>query len=540
MTTLTYPDLLHRLYDLRLLAEPPQPGERSGTFSSYDRRSRYNADTGMYEEWDANDDGSGYIRKEGESIVAFEAEGPGVIWRVWSALPEMGHIRIFIDGAAEPVVDCPFRDFFERFGDEIPPLNFPELAPTLSRGRNRFSPIPYNRSCKVLLDPGWGRYYHFTYTTFPADSVLPVYTNQWDRASSLALAKADRILAERGRCATANATGETATYHVTVPPGTTVPVCTLTGNRAITEIRVVLDLPAAPADRNLLRELALSITWDNESEPSVWSPLGDFFGTALGVNLYRALPLGMTEGGFYSHWYMPFAERAEIVLTNDGDTAREVSFTICHEALDQPANELLRFHAKWHRDAFLDEVQQHGRAIDWPMLLATGQGRFCGVHLHVWNHWSEPEEAAPSWWYGRWDQKNIDWWWGEGDEKFFVDGEKFPSTFGTGSEDYIGYAWAAEPPFPTFESAFACQPYIELDANGHTSVNRFQICDNVPFQKSFEASIEKYKPNRWGDSNDCLYAVVAYWYQRAGEMDRYGAVPVAERLGYYAEPIVDD
>ena len=32
-------------------------------------------------------------------------------------------------------------------------------------------------------------------------------------------------------------------------------------------------------------------------------------------------------------------------------------------------------------------------------------------------------------------------WWGEGDEKFFVDGEKFPSTFGTGSEDYFGYAW---------------------------------------------------------------------------------------------------
>lgn len=39
------------------------------------------------------------------------------------------------------------------------------------------------------------------------------------------------------------------------------------------------------------------------------------------------------------------------------------------------------------------------------------------------------------------DNKTIDWWWGEGDEKFFVDGEKFPSSFGTGSEDYIGYAW---------------------------------------------------------------------------------------------------
>ena len=55
------------------------------------------------------------------------------------------------------------------------------------------------------------------------------------------------------------------------------------------------------------------------------------------------------------------------------------------------------------------------------MLQTEGRGRFCGVMLHVWN----PRGG----------------WWGEGDEKFFVDGEKFPSTFGTGSEDYFGYAW---------------------------------------------------------------------------------------------------
>ena len=35
----------------------------------------------------------------------------------------------------------------------------------------------------------------------------------------------------------------------------------------------------------------------------------------------------------------------------------------------------------------------------------------------------------------------VEAWWGEGDEKVFVDGEKFPSHFGTGTEDYYGYAW---------------------------------------------------------------------------------------------------
>ncbi len=143
---------------------------------------------------------------------------------------------------------------------------------------------------------------------------------------------------------------------------------------------------------------------------------------------------------------------------------------------------------------------------------------------------------AESWWYGAWGKKNIDWWWGEGDEKFFVDGEKFPSTFGTGSEDYIGYAWSAEPPFPTFDSAFACQPHVAFDGNGHTSVNRFHICDNVPFTTSFEGVLEKYKGNRWGGENYCLYDTISYWYQKAGQEDPYNYVPLGERVGYYSIP----
>ena len=153
---LTYTDLVRRLVDLERLAEPPAFGEQGGCYSSYDRRSRYNSETGKYEEWDANDDGSGFIRMEGDWIVVFEREGPGVIWRIWSALPGDGHVQIFIDDAPEPVVDMPFRGFFERFNDEIPPLNFPSLTPTLSRGRNRYIPIPYNRSCKVRLAPELG------------------------------------------------------------------------------------------------------------------------------------------------------------------------------------------------------------------------------------------------------------------------------------------------------------------------------------------------------------------------------------------------
>ncbi|KPV54892.1 hypothetical protein SE17_00880 [Kouleothrix aurantiaca] len=534
---LTYTDLVRRLVDLERLAEPPASGEQGGCCSSYDRRSRYNSETGKYEEWDANDDGSGFIRMEGDWMVVFEREGPGVIWRIWSALPGDGHVQIFIDDAPEPVVDMPFRGLFERFNDEMPPLNFPSLTPTLSRGRNRYIPIPYNRSCKVRLAPEWGAYYHFTYTTFPPDTQLPVFTGIFDRDTCIALAVADRTLAQRGWKLPRSTDDMIERITVTVPPGTTLPICTLLGNRAITGMHVVPhDLPAPPEEQRVLRELALSITWDDDAVPSVWAPLGDFFGTAPGVNYYRSLPLGMTDGGFYSHWFMPFATRAQMTIMNDGETARTLTFQICHKPLAQSADQLLRFHAKWHRDAFLERAQEEGRDIDWPLLLVEGQGRFCGVHLHIWNRWAPPTEEADTWWYGRWNEKSIDWWWGEGDEKFFVDGEKFPSTFGTGSEDYVGYAWAAEPPFPTFDSAYASQPMVALDGNGHTSVSRFHICDDVPFHSKFEGYIEKYKGNRWGDGNVCFYAVVTYWYQRPGESDPYGSVPLAERVGYEVEP----
>ncbi|HEU5090427.1 MAG TPA: DUF2961 domain-containing protein, partial [Roseiflexaceae bacterium] len=357
---LTYADLIGRLTDLERLAEPPVPGERGGCQSSYDRRSRYDAATDSYHDWDANDDGSGFIRREGEWIVAFEAEGPGVIWRVWSALPKTGLIQIFVDGAQQPVLEMPFRDFFERFNDEIPPLNFPSLTPTLSRGRNRFLPIPYNRSIKIRLGPDWGAYYHFTYTTFPAGTSLPSFTGEFDNETSIALARADRTLSQRGWRLPRRPGDSVERVTLTVEPGETATIADLRGNRAITALRVSPETLDAPHDRRILRELALQLSWDDEQQPAVWSPLGDFFASAPGLNYFRALPVGATDGGLYSHWFMPFAKRALLQIVNDGQFAQTLTFTLVHCALERPAEQLLRFHAKWHRDAFWERTQAQG------------------------------------------------------------------------------------------------------------------------------------------------------------------------------------
>lgn len=531
--TLTYEDLVKKLYDLKALAVPPMLGEKSGNFSSYDRKSRYNEETEMYENWGANDDGSGYIRKEGSSIVVFETDGPGVIWRVWSAYPSEGHIKIFIDDIL--VLDQPFKDYFEKFNGEGCPMNFPNLIPTLSRGRNSYIPIPFQKHCKILLDEGWGAYYHITYSKLPNKFKVPSFTGNFDKASSIALAEADRILQQRGKYPYEIRKDSTVCRKaVNIKGGDKEVICDKKGSGAITAIKVRPDFEAGADVNKILRELTVSTKWDNETSPAVWAPLGDFFGSAPGINPYKSLPLGMSEELFYCYWYMPFKEGALLEIENSGDKEVSLSFEIVFENLEESADKLMRFHAKWHREDFQylqkERFNRGGdRWPDWPLLLVKGKGRFCGIHLHVLNTWEEPKQGAESWWYGRWDKKTIDWWWGEGDEKFFVDGESFPSTFGTGSEDYIGYAWAAEPPFSIFDSAFACQPYTPIDGNGHTSVNRFHICDNIPFNSSFEGFLEKYKDDIWQEKNKCLYDTTVFWYQMPKEDDFYKIEPADAR-----------
>ncbi|MFI5378018.1 MAG: DUF2961 domain-containing protein [Tepidisphaerales bacterium] len=499
---LTYPDLVKRVTDLEYLATLPAPGETCAQWSSYDRASKYDAATGKYINWDANGDGDGYIRKEGDTFVMAEMEGPGCIWRIWSARPEKGHVRIYLDGAAEPAVDLPFIGYFDHKNE---PFTDKTLVHNVSNGENNYVPIPYQKSCKIVADKGWGQYFHFTYGTFPKGTQVPTFKRQLSAEDTAALAAADKTLASCGpeRVVTRNGQA-TESKSVTVAAGQSATVATLAGPQAITALRVKLDLPKSPDDRVALRELVLKITWDDDAAPAVWVPLGDFFGTAAGANKYRSLPLGLTDDGtWYSQWYMPFAKAAKIELINDGKEQKAVAFEITHAPLTRPIDTLGRFHAKWHRDIFLPAEKE--RQIDWPMLVTQGRGRFVGVMLHVWS----PKGG----------------WWGEGDEKFFVDGEKFPSTFGTGSEDYFGYAWSSP---KLFQHALHNQT-ISQNLKGHISVNRWQIAENVPFQKSFEACIEKYYPNK----RPCLYAAVPYFYLAAGDKDGYQSATLEERTGYW-------
>ena len=41
-------------------------------------------------------------------------EGPGVIWRIWSAMPKKGAVKFYVDGSETPVLEGPFIEMFNN------------------------------------------------------------------------------------------------------------------------------------------------------------------------------------------------------------------------------------------------------------------------------------------------------------------------------------------------------------------------------------------------------------------------------------------
>lgn len=511
---ITYSDLLSRMTDLKRIAKLPVEGERSGMFSSYDRKSKYDLGTDSYIDWSANDDGftPQYIRKEGEDMVLAEMKGPGAIVRIWSASPKSGHVKIYIDGSETPVIDIPFIDYFDT--SRLSVFRYPNLVyETNARGFNNYVPITFQKSIKILGSPNWGQYYQFNYITFPEGTAVEEFSTVPSPEVVKELQRVNNILGSKlGKPVTDETSADTETKKLTINPGESRKAFQIEGKRAITGLKVKMKSPGCEKEAEVYRKTILTMKWDGSLEPAVWSPVGDFFGSAPGFNEYKTLSMGMTSEWMYSYWYMPFEKQAVIEFENTSDFPIFLDIEVIHEKLKGNPAEFGRFHAKWHRDIM--SVEQE-RWPDWTVLKTEGRGRFVGMFLSVWNpKGGSCREFADEGF----------WWWGEGDEKFFVDGEKFPSTFGTGTEDYFGYAWCM-PDY--FERAFHSQNHTAGNM-GHQSLNRWQIIDNVPFQKSFEAYLEKYFPNQWPTQ----YATVAYWYLDQNGTDPIGPIPAKDLFGY--------
>ena len=301
---LTYLDLIGRLTDLERLAVLPDPGETCAQWSSYDRASTWDAATGEYVKWEANGDGNGFIRQEGTSQVLAEMEGPGCIWRIWSAMPQEG-----------PRQDLPRWRGNPR---HRPALHRPTSTTRIPRSTARPSstctrprpellrphPIP-----EVLQDRRrrrLGRYYQFTYATFPKGTTVPTFTQMLlPPKTPAALDEANAILTSGGLDPWGKERAKAAASRPRRPSSRRASNCRCRSKPARTRRdRPSPRSPSRPTsptseDRSdVLRELVLADHMGRRSITRRLVPLGDFFGTAPGENLYRSFPSGMTESGY--------------------------------------------------------------------------------------------------------------------------------------------------------------------------------------------------------------------------------------------------
>ena len=235
---------------------------------SWDRASKYDVETGKYIHWDANGDGGHFIREEDGRIVMAEMEGPGCIWRTWSARALDGHVKIYLDGNETPVVDLPFKNYFS--GDTAP-FNFSAVSYDLvengCRGQNLYLPIPYQKSCKIVAEKGWGAYYQFVYTTFPEGTKVPTFSADLVADNAQALKKYNELVAGRVDNKAENLpTGpDVEKNSLQVSGGETAKVVELGGPRMITSIRAKLPLGDRDDEMAALRELCIQITFDGKA-----------------------------------------------------------------------------------------------------------------------------------------------------------------------------------------------------------------------------------------------------------------------------------
>jgi len=267
----------------------------------------------------------------------------------------------------------------------------------------------------------------------------------------------------------------------------------------------------------VLARTLLTITFDDAAEPQVAVPLGDFFGTGPGVNPFRTLlqEVDARKAGdgaeMVSRWEMPYRRNARIAVANQSGSP--VDMVVRYQWRDDPAAaDMLTFHARWLQRDDVQTVKGAG-TLDWPALrVSGGAGRFVGLQCSLYN----PVTA----------------WWGEGDEKVYVDGEPFPSTFGTGTEDYFGYAWGDPAPFASpFHAQTRCDG---PGTKGNTSLLRLQTLDAIPFAESLAFDLELW---HW-EAVKVQFATLAYAYAAPGAKVEPAGIPdLSKRIVHPRPPI---
>jgi len=499
----TLEGLLEEMSSRQALTYFPEPGYRLIQSSSYNRESVSPDSAG----WFANADMSHFIRVEENKgrreFVMLDAEGPGAVVRWWMTFykAQDGIIRIYIDEDSEPVLSG--RPDSLLSGSLVAGYPFSaslqEGAPLGEEGRdydhNFYFPLPFSKRCKITYECDSLRIlYDYEGTHVPSGYYWPdVFYNicyrKYEAGTAVRSVSEVQLRSASGRIdaaardllAGSSARGKEFYFDALIAPGDSLVISDDDGPGSISSFSLRL---AAENINQAMRSTVVKASFDGIA--SVWVPAGDFFGSGYTVQPHRTfMNRADSTGKMVSEWIMPFRREYSVSIVNYGADSVSVSAGINVSAYRWTKGSMY-FGAAWHEHYNMRSRDSSGSPFDLSFIKMSGRGVYAGDQVVLYNDTYH--------------------WWGEGDEKIFVDGESFPSSFGTGSEDYYGYSFARQ---EAFSHPFLSQPVgIGNMARGVTINMRHRTLDAIPFLESLDSRIEMW---HWADVG-MNYALTSYFY----------------------------
>lgn len=248
--------------------------------------------------------------------------------------------------------------------------------------------------------------------------------------------------------------------------------------------------------------------WDDETEPSIEVPVGDFFGMGWGKYSHlNSLAVSVNPGSaFNCYWPMPFRKKCKITMENIGESDMVLYYQVDYLLTDVPTDAAY-FHAQFKRVSRLPYKQDYTIVEN-----IKGKGHYVGTYMAYEVH--------------------DNGWWGEGEIKFFMDGDlQYPTICGTGTEDYFCGSYDFDTKRKVVDGLEVTDytefstPYVGLHqvikGDGHYNVMqrfgmyRWHITDPIRFDKDLKVTIQAlgWRPDgRYLPLQDDI-ATVAYWYQ---------------------------
>lgn len=434
------------------------------------------------------------------TLLWADIQGPGIMRHFWMTNEKIKTeqaiadgkvtIRFYWDGNKEPDLELPLSEFFGK--------NFSD-AEEISWRRDRKSKsanytMPFRKSVKVELKNNTDErlneiYWQIDYEKVPE---IPEDVKYFDLDTRVS----KPVPLDSTAKANKHITGEN---YLGAKSGLV--LTELEGPSILRRIRISYKGDdKIPANRGVI----FKIFWDNEKNPSVEVPLGDFFGVGFGENNDFTSQAWVQEKGNKQIFFpMPFMKSARIEILNLNDK----KMGIFSWQIDYEKNAVLPLDAEYFHSSFRISRPVPLNSVHRTME-THGRGKFVGL---VWNH--------------HWLNKGMH---AEGTQNFWIDGQHIQAT---GSEDFFGQAWGFYKGIihPYMGNSFGPEKSFgdEVGEWFRLTAYRAFLLDPIHFKESLKMDLTCYGVDVGHKTDE--YSTACFWYQSEPHTAFY-PLPPAEDL----------